>query len=202
MCTCDDREPVEQSPRALPVYSGVIRVGKVEFDHPVVWPDGVRVSVQAAAGHNRVEHPGHAIIVGFGPTGRWVADLLGRFSVPYCIVERNIKTVGDQQSLGKRIVLGDATEELVLEMAGVREARILALTIPDEKAAVRVIRCAKALNPKMVIFVKTEHTSTALVARKAGADVVISAEIAVAKEFHELLLLCLTGSLSAASDGQ
>lgn len=202
MCMCNDAKSLEQDPRFLPAYSGVIRSGKVEFDRPVVWPDGVRVSVQISAERRDVERPGHAIIVGFGPTGRWVAELLGRFSVPYCIVERNIKTVTDQQALGKRVVLGDATDELALEKAGVREASILALTIPDEKAAVRVIRCAKALNPRLVTFVKTEHTSTALVARKAGADVVISAEIAVAKEFHELLLLCLTGRLQTASNGQ
>jgi voltage-gated potassium channel Kch len=199
---CTRHEPFEQDPRALPVHSGVIRGGKVEFDSPTTWPDGARVCVQVAADHNGLDRPSHAIIVGFGPTGRWVADVLDRFSVPYCIVERNIKTVSDQQCLGKRIVLGDVTDELVLEMAGVRDAGMLALTIPDEKSVVRAIRCAKGLNPRIVIFAKTEHASTALVARKAGADVVISAEIAVAKEFHELLLLCLSGGLSIASSGR
>jgi voltage-gated potassium channel Kch len=199
---CIRHEPVEQDPRALPVHTGVIRGGKVELDCPITWPDGAKVCVQIAPNHTGFDHPSHAIIVGFGPTGRWVAEVLDRFCVPYCIVERNVKTVSDQQGLGKRIVLGDVTDELVLEMAGVRDAGILALTIPDEKTAVRAIRCAKMLNPKIVIFAKTEHASTALVARKAGADVVISAEIAVAKEFHELLLLCLSGSPSAAANGR
>ncbi len=179
------------------MHAGVVRGGKVEFDHLTTWPDGVRVWIQIAEGHNGLDRAGHAIIVGFGPAGRWVADILDRFSVPYCIVERNPKTVAAQEALGKRVVLGDAGEEKTLVAAGVGDACVLALTIPDEKATVRVVRCAKSLNPKLVIFAKTEYTSTALVARKAGADVVISAELAVAKEFHELLLLALTGGRPA-----
>ena len=199
---CIRYESSAENPEALPIYSGVIREGKIELDHPVTFPDGVRVRVQLDGRHNGLECRSHGIVAGFGPAGRWVADLLDRYSMPYCIIERNPKTVATQESLGKRVVLGDVCEEATLEAAGVREAGILAVTIPDEKAAVRAIRCAKSLNPSLVIFAKTEYTSTALLARKAGADVVISAEVAVAKEFHELLLLCLTSGLPEAAEGR
>ena len=73
--------------------------------------------------------------------------------------------------------------------------------IREGKAAVRAIRCAKSLNPTLVIFAKTEYTSTALLARKAGADVVISAETAAARQFRQPLL-CLTGGLPIVAAGK
>jgi voltage-gated potassium channel Kch len=190
-------ETSERDPAHLPVYPGVLRGGKVELDHPVTWRDGVRVWVQIAEDREGIEQRGHAIIAGFGPAGRWAADVLERFSVPYCIIERNLRTAAAQETLGKRVVLGDASDELTLDVAGVREAGMLVLTIPDEKATIKTIRCARALNEKLVIIARTEYTSTALVARKSGADVVISAEVAVARELHQLLLLALTGNIGA-----
>lgn len=177
--------------QSVPVHLGVVRAGKVELDHTALWPDGLPVRVQIADGASNVACEGPAVIAGYGPAGRAVADLLEKHAISYVILDRNPKTITTQEELGRRTVLGDASDPAVLEAAGIRSARLLVVTIPDEKAAVRTIRSARLMNPSLVILARTEYISTALVARRAGANAVISAELAVAKEFHELLVMNL-----------
>lgn len=175
----------------MPTHSGVFRNGRIELDHPVGWADGMRVVVQIVGDCNGCSDHRHAVIAGFGPAGRCAVDVLEKFSIPYVIVDRNPKTASTQQVLGRRAVLGDVTEPAVLEQAEIGRADLLILTIPDEKATIRAIRTAKVMNPSLAIVARTEYISTALVARRAGARAVVSAEIAVAREFHEVLLRSL-----------
>lgn len=171
----------------------------MELDHFVDWPDGQRVRIQVADGCTALTCEGPAVIAGFGPAGRCVADLLDKRAVPYVVIDRNPKTITTQEELGKRAVLGDVSEPAVLEEAGIPTAKLLVLTIPDEKSTVRAIRSARLMNPSLVILARTEYMSTALIARRAGADAVISAELAVAKDFHELLVVSLPVAAAARS---
>ncbi len=192
---CSQHETTRGNSAALPTYSGLVQGGKIVFEHPLNLPEGSRVAVQVAPATVAVNLRGHAVIAGFGPAGRWVADVLERFSVPYRVIERNPRTVESQEALGRQVIFGDAAEAATLQAAEIQAAGLLVTTIPDEKATVAAVRCAKDLNPEIVIMAKTEFTSTALMARKAGADVVVPAEIAVAREFHQVMLLYLTGNL-------
>jgi voltage-gated potassium channel Kch len=182
-----------------PAHFGVFRAGTVELDRIVDWPDGQRVSVQLVDGCASLTCEGPVVIAGFGPAGRCVADLLDRRAIPYVVVDRNPRTIATQEDLGRRAVLGDVSEPAVLETADIRSARLLVLTIPDEKSTVRAIRSARLMNPSLVILARTEYISTALIARRAGASAVISAELAVAKEFHELLMVSLSGRVAEQS---
>lgn len=193
-----DRSGQQRNP--MPVHLGTFRDGTIELDHPADWPDGQRVCVQVAGGCAAFPCDGPAVIAGFGPAGRCVADLLGKRGVPYVIIDRNPKTVPTQEELGRRIVLGDVSDPAVLEQAGIRTAKLLVLTIPDEKSTIRAIRSARLMSRSIVILARTEYFSTALVARRAGANMVISAELAVAKDFHELLGVNL--SSAPAMEGQ
>ncbi len=176
---------------SLPSHVGVFRAGKVELDHASGWPDGVQVRVQVADSDKCIRCEGPAVIAGFGPAGRCVADLLNKHGIDYIVIDRNPKTVTTQEELGRRVVLGDVSDPAVLDAAGIRVARLLVMTVPDEKSTVRAIRSARLMNPALVILARTEYVSTGMNARKAGASAVISAELAVAKEFHELLMVNL-----------
>ena len=163
--------------------------GHIQLDLPVDWPEGTRVDVRVV--DSRTDEPDlvdkPAIIAGFGLAGRWAADLFERCGVPYLVVERNARTVVRQSRLGKNVILGDVCDEQTLVCAGIEGAGILALTIPDEQAVLRATALARRLNPELYIIARTIYTSSGLQVGELGANDVVKAEQAVAREFHEKL---------------
>ncbi len=126
----------------------------------------------------------HVIIAGFGVGGRFVAELLREKQIAFVVVEMNAATCTTQRALGVEIIEGDISDEAVLRRAGVETASILALTIPDESSALRATEIANAIRSEIHIIASTRYTSTGLQALEKGADEVIVAEQAVAREFY------------------
>ena len=93
-----------------------------------------------------------------------------------------------QKLLGKKIILGDISQEPTLISAGIDTADILALTIPDEQAVLKATKVARRLRPGIYIIARTTYSSSGLEAAQLGADAVVKAEQAVANHFYELLL--------------
>jgi CPA2 family monovalent cation:H+ antiporter-2 len=125
------------------------------------------------------------IIAGFGPGGRFMAEFLQKAGIPFVLVETNPKTVRTQTELGLEAIEGDIRDKQVLLRAGVETASVLALAIPDEQAAIQASAAANAIRPEIHIIAATRHTSSGHKALLAGADEVIVAEQAVAREFHD-----------------
>jgi hypothetical protein len=170
-------------------HLGTYTRGKVHLDVATDWPDGTRVQVRVAAtgAPTKPELVSPAIIAGFGLAGRWAADLFERCGIQYVVVEKNAQTVARQMRLGKHIIEGDICEEQTLHCAGIEQAQILALTIPDEQAVFKATDLAKRLNPSLYIIARTLYASSGLRARALGASEVVKAEQAVAREFYERL---------------
>jgi CPA2 family monovalent cation:H+ antiporter-2 len=167
------------------------RDGRVELDDPQTWPDGLQLQVTPVfplPAHST--DGGQVIVVGFGLAGRCVADLLDRAKLAYTIIERNPVTVETQRALGRRVVLGDA---------GLHNASIIALTIPDEAAVLEATTVARRLRPQIYIIARTNYASQGMRARQLGADDVIKAEQAVAVQFYDRLSVRL-GSVLAQTE--
>lgn len=176
-------------------YMGTFNDGVIRLDVPVEWKPGTRVVVSVAD----VEHPaddelGLVIIVGFGLAGRWVADIFERHKIDYVIVDQNPETIEIQRRLGLRAVHGDISEERTLREAGIEQASLLVLTIPDEQAVLRATTLARKINPKIYIVARTNYTSAGMRASQLGADEVIKGEQAVARQFYEKLVRKLGAS--------
>ncbi len=169
---------------------GVYRAGIIRLLESVPWPDGVTVEVrlvsnQTAAAGTEV---GPVIIAGFGLAGRAVAEIFEQHAIDYTVVEKNPDAVQQQRLLGRKIIHGDIAVPDVLEAAGIDNARILALTIPDEKDVLEATRQARRIKPDIYIVARTNYASSGLKASQLGADAVVKAEQAVAQYFHELML--------------
>jgi len=126
----------------------------------------------------------HVIIAGFGVGGRFIAEYLRDQDIPFIIVEMNPETCDAQRALGLDVIEGDVADETVLRRAGIATASVLALTIPDEDAALAATERANLIRPEIHIIAGTRYTSTGLQALQKGADEVIVAEQAVAMEFY------------------
>ena len=130
---------------------------------------------------------GHAIIVGFGLSGRAAANALIARKVPIYVIERNAETVRRCSVAGLRIVEGDATDEQVLRRAGIESAAFFAATMPNEHAVLEMVGLARRLNPTVRIVARCEYVSTGMKLTRRGADEVVIAEHVIAAEFGRLI---------------
>jgi CPA2 family monovalent cation:H+ antiporter-2 len=127
------------------------------------------------------------IIAGYGVPGRAVAEVLRERGVPYCIVELNPTTVHRCEKGHVPIIEGDCTDPGVLERAGIHEAALFVVMIPNEHAAVQATDVARKLNPSIRIITRCHYTSTGIEAKTRGANDVVVSEIVVAAEVARLL---------------
>ncbi len=65
----------------------------------------------------------HVIVAGYGRMGSLLCSELVTDGVPFVLIERNVNRVAEIERLGWLLVRGDATEETVLEEAGLTRAR-------------------------------------------------------------------------------
>lgn len=120
------------------------------------------------------------IVAGFGPVGRCVTEKLERAGFDVTIIELNAKTVATQGKLGRKIILGDATQQAVLHEAGIEGADALVLAVPGEEEALVACSVARQLNPDVFIAARTNFLSKGMLAAQAGADHVTVEEVVTA----------------------
>lgn len=116
---------------------------------------------------------GHVIICGFGRMGRILADELHRLKTPFVVIERDQPRIREANDLQYLALIGDATQEGVLEMARVQEAKTLVTALPDDDANVFITLTGRNLNRNLQIIARGEQPSTQKKLIQAGADRVV-----------------------------
>ncbi|MCA8977490.1 MAG: cation:proton antiporter [Planctomycetes bacterium] len=125
---------------------------------------------------------GHAVIVGYGPTGRAVCQGLRALGIPVVISELNAATVRAEKAQGIPIVFGDATRASVLRALGIERAHLLVLAVNDSKATQRIAQLARQLAPNVHVIVRTSYIADTEVLRRAGAHEVVPQELEASVE--------------------
>ena len=115
----------------------------------------------------------HVLICGFGRVGRHLADALAEDGAPFVVVENDASKLDELESLNYLHIEGDATEEMVLEDAGVRRARAVVAAVHGDADNVLVTLTAKGLSPGAVVIARAKADETEGKLRRAGADRVI-----------------------------
>jgi voltage-gated potassium channel len=130
---------------------------------------GQRMDNQIAALHN------HIIICGAGDTGRYIIEEFSKISAPYVVVERNTNALQGLKQLSDMLYIhGDATNDAILQSAGIERARGLVSALSDDKDNVFVVLSARALNPNLRIVARLVHEENREKLRKAGANEIVS----------------------------
>jgi len=129
----------------------------------------------------------HAIVGGFGVPGRVAVEWLVEHGMDYCVVELNPQTVERCGKSVTHIIAGSIAEEKTLLDAGIKQAALLILAVPNDQAVLEAVRTAKRLNPAVHIVARCAFTSIGLEATRRGAEKVIVAEQVVANELVRLL---------------
>ncbi|MBN2284693.1 MAG: cation:proton antiporter [Deltaproteobacteria bacterium] len=131
---------------------------------------------------------GHLVIIGFGVNGRNVAKAAEMAGIPYAVIEMNPETVRREQERGLPIYYGDATQEEVVRMVNVREARIAVIAINDPAATRRITEVVRRQGPAVHLIVRTRFVNEMKPLIDLGADDVIPEEFETSVEIFSRVL--------------
>jgi len=129
-----------------------------------------------------------AVIVGYGPVGQTVAQLLLDNEIEPTVIELNLDTVRRLRAFGVRAVYGDASRPEILAEAGIAGAKHLILTSASGTVDEEIVRRAKELDPAVHILARSQYVRQMPQLRRAGAEDVYSAEGEVALAFTARIL--------------
>ncbi|MDK2957807.1 MAG: voltage-gated potassium channel [Desulfovibrionales bacterium] len=134
--------------------------------------------LQAIFGRRRMEKTinkleGHFIICGYGRIGSVVADEITKEGYPVVIIEQSPELIETLQDRGMLCLQGDATDDHLLQQAGLGRARALITALTDEAANVYVTLTVRQLNPHLTIIARANRASHVARLEMAGATRVV-----------------------------
>jgi voltage-gated potassium channel len=113
----------------------------------------------------------HVVVCGWGRVGRAIArDLVAMGAEPVVVDKDPIRI----ENVPYPAVLGDATDDEVLDRAGVRRARALVAALDTDAGNLFVTLSARALRPKLFIVARVRLEENEDKLRRAGADRVVN----------------------------
>jgi voltage-gated potassium channel len=130
---------------------------------------------------------GHTIVAEYGRIGALVCEGLTGTDRPFVIIEQDQQRVLDIEARGFLHLVGDATEELALQEAGITRAAVLVTVLPNDAANVFLTLTARELAPRLIIIARAEQPNTQKKLKQAGANHVIMPAVIGAHRIVSLL---------------
>jgi len=117
----------------------------------------------------------HVIVCGFGKIGSLTAAALYEREIPFVIIDENPEVVKEAVAKKYMAVLGNATEEGVLQKAGIDRAQALLVTLATRVAdAAYIVMSSRIDHPALAIIAMANDSRTESKLMRAGANKIIS----------------------------
>jgi voltage-gated potassium channel len=117
---------------------------------------------------------GHIIICGCGRVGSACVDYLSSLGKPFVVVDSDPAKLS---GLEHPTILGDVTDDSVLEAAGIGRARALIAAVDTDAANIYVTLSARALGPDLVIIARARTEGSKSKLLRAGADRAVNPQL-------------------------
>lgn len=121
----------------------------------------------------------HFIVCGLGGTGRYAVEELHKTGTPYVVVESNAETAEKFRQHHENFkemlyIVGDATDEEVLDQAGLAHAKGVLAAVASEKDNLVITVMVRQKHPKMRVVARYSDVKYAERMLKAGASAAVS----------------------------
>ncbi len=122
----------------------------------------------------------HVILCGLGDTGRHALEELQKTGTPHVVIHNNEEEITKLQKHQPEVykdilfIIGDATDEEVLEQAGVNRAKGLLTTLSNEKENLVITVMVRQKNPLIRIVARCTDVKFSERMIKAGANSTVS----------------------------
>lgn len=123
---------------------------------------------------NKLEN--HVIVCGYGRTGKQVCLELQADGIPYLVIENRGNVIEHIKKDNVLFINENATEEESLIKAGIKIARAIVTTLPNDPDNVYVVLTAREINPNIFIISRASSEVSESKLKRAGANNVIMPE--------------------------
>ena len=118
----------------------------------------------------------HVIVVGYGRNGKQVTSEMLSLGLKLVVVDENHEIIINNMGKPVWFIEGDATEDEVLIKAGIKSARSLITTLPNDADNLYVVLTARSLKHDLTIISRASSESSEKKLRMAGVDNVVMPE--------------------------
>jgi monovalent cation:H+ antiporter-2, CPA2 family len=129
-----------------------------------------------------------AIVVGYGPVGRSVHKVLQDAGLSTVVIDMNMDTVTALHAEGQAAIFGDASNQGVLEQAGVGRASHLVVTLPNASHRAAVVTASRAISETVRIVVRARYLREREELERSGASAAVFEEAEAAVALARLVL--------------
>jgi CPA2 family monovalent cation:H+ antiporter-2 len=133
----------------------------------------------------------HIIIAGGGRVGFQIAQVFKQLNKQFVIIELDHQRFEQAKAAGMAVVYGDASQEIILEEAGIKQAALIILTLPGLVEARSVIVHSKRLNNELKIIARTSGPDSFELLKELGVSEVVLPEFEAGLEMTRQSLLRL-----------
>ena len=124
---------------------------------------------------DRVAHlKDHFIVCGFGRVGQQTCRQLHQERCTFVVIDTEDARIARIENAGYLYVRGDASDDIVLQRAGIARARALLTAVQTDAGNVYITLSARALNPNLFIVARAATAEAEHKLAIAGANRVIS----------------------------
>ncbi|HET6794984.1 MAG TPA: potassium channel protein [Acidimicrobiales bacterium] len=168
----------------------LVGVATVLYAFGVILEAAIEGQVRDLLGRRRMERriealSGHVIICGWGRIGRAIADHLHDAGESFVVIDVDHERLAE---VGYPYVLGDATDDSVLERAGVARARALVAATSTDATNLYLTLSGRSLKPDIFIVARARLTSSEEKMTRAGADRVVNPQAIGGSRMAALIL--------------
>ncbi|MFN0111663.1 MAG: potassium channel family protein [Blastocatellia bacterium] len=172
-------QPLSIRGRAFTIVLVVVGVGVFTVLIANIVSAVVESGITAALGRRRLykdisQLKDHVILCGAGRVGLRVVDELAKRNVDFVVIERDEHVAEQLLKQGKLVLIGDATDEKVLEGAQVSTSRTLITAASSDAENVYITLTARGLNPNIYIVARANDQAAERQLKRAGVNKVVS----------------------------
>jgi voltage-gated potassium channel len=169
-------QPLDDAGKVFTIVLILVGVGTALYTFSVVLETLLEGHLSRLFGRRRMERQieamqGHVIVCGWGRVGRAIGAELAAANAELVVVDLDPTRLSDS---GLPSLVGDATEDRVLEQAGLRRARALIAALDSDAANLFVTLSARSLCPDLFIVARARLEESEEKLRRAGADRVVN----------------------------
>jgi CPA2 family monovalent cation:H+ antiporter-2 len=180
------------------MYRTIVPAEKFLKKFPLIWKwmDRHRDALPVAT----KRRSNHVVVIGYGRVGRHIVNVLGELNVPCLVVEADAGRIEELDAKGVSTLYGDAANSEVLDHAGLNDARLLVITIPEDAATETIMVAARKMSTALPIITRASSTSAIKRFVHLGAQQVVHPELEGGLQIVRRTLLQLGFSLSKVQE--
>lgn len=165
--------------RIFTMIIAVTGIGSLFYSLTVIMDYLVMIRLADPLGNKKMQREidqlnDHIIIAGLGRVGRQAALELHDSGIRFVIIDPRPEAQAYAAQHGYLMLQGDASDDSVLELAGIRRAKGLIVTSGDDASNLYIVLSARVLNPGLFIVSRAVDEISVPKLTRAGANRAIS----------------------------